>query len=95
MLTSLRARFAALWAPVRARLVDDWRRAAKAWSTWVAAIGAAIYGGITQFPMVAAGALSSLPFDLREILPQSNVLALILFGLIFGLKFLKQGKQHG
>lgn len=95
MLTSLRARFAALWAPVRARLVDDWRRAAKAWSTWIAAAGAAIYGVIFQFPSVATDAWNAVPDDLRQILPHRNTLALLLFGLIFALKFLRQGKSNG
>lgn len=82
----------ALLSRIRAHLREDWRRAAKAWSTWVAGAGVLIWGILTQIPGAAAAAWSALPPDLRQHIPYADKIAWFLFIAIFVLRFVRQGK---
>jgi ABC-type branched-subunit amino acid transport system permease subunit len=69
---------------------DDWHKAARAWSTWVAAAGAVLFTLLQEAPHAALAAWDMLPAELRSLLPHSDRLAMLLFGLIFVLRFLRQ-----
>ena len=65
---------------------DEWRK----FSTWITAIAIAVYGVLLASPELAVQAWHMLPDDLRTEFPHQDKVSIILFGMIFIAKFVKQ-----
>jgi hypothetical protein len=69
---------------IRGRIVDDWRAIGKRWSVWLTS--AAITGQATW---------ALVPSEARELLPQPQIIGLVLGGAALVAMFFKQGKNDG
>ena len=88
MLTTLRT-----WRDaIRARLIDDWKKAYRYSSVWFATIGAAIKGFALAFPSYASDAWNAIPQDMRQGLPGGILKALpfLLFVMVILGRVTKQ-----
>lgn len=74
--------FSRVWARLRARLIDDWRRAWRFWSVRLSVLSAVLMGG-----------WQALPPELRADLPYANQVAVGLFLLVALSRLAQQGTK--
>lgn len=84
----------ALWARVRAHLIEDLKYAHKLWSVRLAALAVLLEGVLTAAPDVAKEVWLALPEDLKATLPE-NFAKWIAWGLIAASMLARLVKQKG
>jgi hypothetical protein len=80
------------WAPIRARLIDDWRRSWRFWSVRLSFVGLAWSFVGAAFPGFALDAWNALPDELRSLMPQhiARIIATIIFAAAMAARLFKQ-----
>lgn len=69
---------------IRARIIDDWRTLGKRWSVW-----------LTSTAIAGQATWALVPSEARELLPQPQIIGLVLGGAALLAMFFKQGKSDG
>ncbi len=69
---------------IRARIVDDWRAIGKRWSVW-----------LTSMAIAGQATWALVPSEARELLPQPQIIGLVLGAAALVAMLFKQGTNDG